>query len=587
MNNPIQYTSRDFQSILNDINSDDELAIKPNWWKRLWAGIGDVLSTWLNAIVNNLYLRTAFTRNAVMDLCALIDYDLSPQSTSSGKCLFFARTDLGTGIFPFTVSKDDLKARSTGGLTSSSKIFEARADETFILVSDTFTSTPASDILTVSTDFEYTGHKLRFTTTGTLPAPLQIDTDYYAVYVNATTIRLAESLDDAFANNYIDITDAGTGTHTLNVFSKVVDMYQQDSVAENVVIGTSNGTTEWQEFILPDELILKDTLIITINSVNWTKVDTLVNSISTDTHYKVIPKANNQMAIRFGNGIYGAIPGAFDIIATYSIGGGILSNVSSYNKIISYSGGDSNISDVSNPTTFTGGTDAESINNAKILAPLLLKSRDRFVTAIDGETLALKYGGLSLVKVLKNFYGVLSCKVVGIANGGGNPSSSLRNDIQQYLIDRTILESIDVRFEASTITAINVISATKIKSGYSYTNVEPFFRLAYRLFLTETGTEIQNIYNSTGIADSVSLINSIFGTSFGTADYNQIKKLIENLTPRNFGDSIEESDVYAYVGAFVDGIDYMTITTFNGGFPVALATDEITTVGTLTLTEIP
>ena len=97
--NPIQFTSRSYQTILNDINSDAELVEKPNWFKRLIAGLGDTISIWLNALANLLYLRTAFTRNSVQDLCELIDYDLSPQTTSSGMVLFYINTALGTGIF--------------------------------------------------------------------------------------------------------------------------------------------------------------------------------------------------------------------------------------------------------------------------------------------------------------------------------------------------------------------------------------------------------------------------------------------------------------------------------------------------------
>ena len=51
--NPISYTSRTFESILQDINDDDELIDKPNWFKRLIAGVGDVVSMWNNAAANN------------------------------------------------------------------------------------------------------------------------------------------------------------------------------------------------------------------------------------------------------------------------------------------------------------------------------------------------------------------------------------------------------------------------------------------------------------------------------------------------------------------------------------------------------
>jgi hypothetical protein len=586
--NPIKYTSRTFQSIINDINSDSELAVKPNWWKRLWAGIGDVLSIWLNSMINLVFLRTSYTRSAVADLCELIDYYLSPQSTSSGKVLFYVNTSLGGAIFPFTVLKANLQARSQGSLTISSKIFQSRTTEVFSLIAGLVIANPGTEEITTFADLQYTGHKVRFTTSGTLPAPLQLNTDYFIIYINATTIKLALTLADAFAGNVIDITTAGTGNHTMTLYSKAVDLFQQETLPALITIGTSDGFTPWQEFDLPDKLVLVGTESIVINSVTWTKVTTFVNSVAIDKVYKIIPKSNGTFSIRFGNGVYGMIPSAFDVTAIYSYGGGSNSNIATLNRINTYAGGDPNITAVSNVTAFSGGNDEETIINAKRIAPLLLKSRDRFITSEDGVALVLNYGGVSQAKVVKNFYGVFTCKVLGIAFGGGQISAPLRTAIQQYLIDRTILESIDVHFDLAIITSINVTSALKVLGGYVYTGgIDKYFDLAYKLFLSETGNEIKNDYLSNGIESATTLINSIFSTFFFESDYTQIKKLLDKLIPIDFGMTIQQSDVFSYIQSNVDGIDYMTITTFGSGFPLVLASDEITTNGIFTLSEIP
>src|ERR1035437_9864541 len=87
--NPIRYTSRTYQTILSDINTDAVLAQKPNWFKRLIAGIGDSISIWLNSMVNLMFLRTSYTRSAVQDLCQLIDYYMAGQVTSTGQVMFY------------------------------------------------------------------------------------------------------------------------------------------------------------------------------------------------------------------------------------------------------------------------------------------------------------------------------------------------------------------------------------------------------------------------------------------------------------------------------------------------------------------
>jgi hypothetical protein len=316
----------------------------------------------------------------------------------------------------------------------------------------------------------------------------------------------------------------------------------------------------------------------------WTQVDTFIDSLSTDTHYKVIPLSENQFAVRFGNGVYGAIPGNFDVYAYYAVGGGTASNVSSLNRITAYSGGDSNITAVTNASVFTGGADEENIDSAKRLAPLLLKTRDRFITVADGKALVESYGGVVIAQVVPNVYGTLSAKVFGIANGGGNPSTALKAEIQAYLLTRTILGSVDVRFVDCVITSHNITATAKILPSYLWANVSPFISLAFKLFLSETSTEIIYRYQGLGVESAITLINSIFSTSFTSADYTQISRLLDNLTPRTFGESIQSSDIVAYIDSFVIGVDYVIIS--SPSFPILHASDEISSNGTVTVTEI-
>ena len=195
VDNPLSVSDITFNTILTAINADPELIDKPNWWKRFWAGVGDVLIINLNARSNNALLRTGFTRRAVQDLLKLIDFDLGAHTTSSGQTLFFVKTSVGTAVFPFTVNVEDLVANSEGSLNISSKRFEARSSENFILVQDTFTDNfPTNNTLTVNNDLVVSGHKLRLTTTGTLPGGLSIDTDFFVIRVDATTLKLAINL---------------------------------------------------------------------------------------------------------------------------------------------------------------------------------------------------------------------------------------------------------------------------------------------------------------------------------------------------------------------------------------------------------
>lgn len=580
--NPIQYTSRTFNTILSNINSVPELADKPDWFKRLIAGIGDVISVWNNAAANDNYLRTAFTRKSVADLLALIDYQLSPQSTAQGSQIFYLSR---TTAFPITVLAADLKASIPGGTSISSRLFEAR-DSVTISSQETATvlslgADDSTDVLTVSRECT-TGELVRVSGAGLAP-PLAVSTDYYIIKISATEIKLATTLANAFAGIAVDLVDTNLSDMTLSFFSFITTVYQQET-RETQNVGASDGVSTFQEFDLPDINVLQDTISLTINALAWNRVETFIDSGPADRHFRLLYNTDNSSKIQFSNGEFGAIPPAFDILADYAFGGGADANVASSNRINVYAGGDSSVTGTINPAAITGGADPESIEDGKRLGPLLIKARDRFVTSGDGEALTESFGGTSQSKVNRNEYGILSAQVIAIANGGGNPSPSFQSDLEQYLIDRTVLESIDVRVEDTTITTQNVTSAAKILTGFTYSNVEKYFRLGWKLFLHESGKEIRDDFISNGIASAVSLLNTILSESFSSSDYDQISQMLEQLEPRLIGEDIQESDAYAFIQGSVNGIDYMTITA--PVFPLSIASDEITTAGTLTLSEI-
>ncbi len=86
---------------------------------------------------------------------------------------------------------------------------------------DTFTADAGTDIITMTSTANIpsnilTGTRVRLTTTTTLPAGLALATDYYVIKVTDSTFKLASSYANAIAGTAIDITDAGTGTHTMS-----------------------------------------------------------------------------------------------------------------------------------------------------------------------------------------------------------------------------------------------------------------------------------------------------------------------------------------------------------------------------------
>lgn len=89
------------------------------------------------------------------------------------------------------------------------------------ITTQTFTADDTTDVCTTPADVEARGINfvraaVYFTTTGTLPAGLSTNTVYFLIRVSDTTFKVATSYANAKAGTAINITDTGTGTHTIN-----------------------------------------------------------------------------------------------------------------------------------------------------------------------------------------------------------------------------------------------------------------------------------------------------------------------------------------------------------------------------------
>lgn len=82
-----------------------------------------------------------------------------------------------------------------------------------------FTANASTDLLTFADASNMpTGTPIQFSSTNLLPAPLQPNTTYYSIYVSATTIKVATTLDNAKIGIAIDITGTGSVGATQSIY---------------------------------------------------------------------------------------------------------------------------------------------------------------------------------------------------------------------------------------------------------------------------------------------------------------------------------------------------------------------------------
>lgn len=89
-----------------------------------------------------------------------------------------------------------------------------------LINSNTFTASSSSGLLATYTNDFNTYSRVKFTTSGTLPTGLNTTDFFWTVRVSATTCRYATSLANALSGTVVPYTDAGTGTHTMQMHTR-------------------------------------------------------------------------------------------------------------------------------------------------------------------------------------------------------------------------------------------------------------------------------------------------------------------------------------------------------------------------------
>lgn len=227
-----------------------------------------------------------------------------------------------------------------------------------------------------------------------------------------------------------DFTATAAGTYVLTCHHGLT--------RENVLIGRGQG--------LPSqEITIKETPVALSSSgypeiqldvlegetwVRWTRVQNFLDSTTTSRHFTVKYNDLSELVIQCGDGLLGKIwpvsSSDLNIRATYRVGGGVLGNTPGRGTItqIANARGCVIVSSVMNTSVPSGGSDAETLEEAKIRLPLQRSLRgDVITTFADIRSSLLNSSlGISRVRVDKGRYPYEV--YVTIAASGVNPRTS-------------------------------------------------------------------------------------------------------------------------------------------------------------------
>jgi hypothetical protein len=185
--------------------------------------------------------------------------------------------------------------------------------------------------------------------------------------------------------------------------------------------------------------------------VRYKRVDSFFASTPRSRHYTLDYISG---LVQFGDGRRGMVPpeGKNSIAAaSYRIGGGAIGNVNP-NTLTSLGRALAYIESVMNPIAATGGSDRETIEEAKARAPYTIKSRDRAVTTEDYEMLALRASTqLSRAKCVpdRSNRGHVTLALLPKADTRGEeltrrlvPSNEIMRYVKNYLEERKLVGTV-------------------------------------------------------------------------------------------------------------------------------------------------
>lgn len=385
---PIDYTSRDFEAIAQDMVraipfmcpewTDHNLSDFGIVLQRLVAMVADTLHFYVDRIGNEAFLPTAITRRSVINLLQLINFRLNSAAPASVDVLFSIQNPLTGDLLIPAGTELQTSSDDTNG-----PIYFETSQDAIIPIGSLDVSTPA---------------------------------------VEGQTIRETIGVSIGVARQQFKLTQSP-------VIDNSISMYIDEGVGPEL----------------------------------WSEVESFAYSGPDDKVFTTIRDENDNVTSIFGDNAQGKIPdNGSEIESEYRIGGGSRGNVPEdtivlVNDTVTFNGNAVNLA-VTNPFSASGGEDAMTIDEAKVLGPQSLLALNRAVTAEDFVTLAEAFPGVAKAIVVVGAtpmdVDTGCCCLVRLTiapTGGGIPSTQLKADLLAYLEARkmigTCLEIVDPEYQ--------------------------------------------------------------------------------------------------------------------------------------------
>ena len=432
---PIDYTSRDYTSLVNDMLNMIPSYL-PEWTDRstgdfgivlleLFAYVGDILNFYTDRIANEAFIGTAQQRQSVLNLAALLDYTPHGNVAASTTVQFTIANPSSTPVrIPQYTAVSTL-------LIGQPVIFETTAD--LWIYGDGVTTT-----LNATGNGQASQQFFLGDTTGTIPWPLYNFTGGSAnqtVTVGGTAWTLAPG--NSFAgqaptatvytviNGNTVLFGNGTNGQIPADLATIVITYQpaapnnytgmvgavqgQSTLGE--AVGISNGTAN-QMYNLYNTPVVDGSVTVYVDEGNgpqpWVYHQRLIDAFSDESAYTLSVDANSVVTVIFGDNLAGRIPAPGSVItASYMVGGGASGNVAP-NSLTQLNISIPQVMSVTNPQAAAGGADTETTDHIRIHAPLSITAINRAVSLDDYAALVLNIPQIAKASAASTAYNAVN-----------------------------------------------------------------------------------------------------------------------------------------------------------------------------------
>ncbi len=213
----------------------------------------------------------------------------------------------------------------------------------------------------------------------------------------------------------------------------------------------------------------------------WFAVNDLLSSSAEDRHFVVevetqvaSDSASNdstvatfsQAILRFGDGYHGKLPHAgtrFEAI--YRVGNGQSGNMGA-DQLRHIVSNDRRVVAVRNPLPAVGGTDPESIESARLLAPTTFRRQERAVTPADYAEIALRHGEVQRAAATFRWTGSWITVFLSIDRHGGRPlDESFRREMLAHF-ETYRMAGVDLHISAPRFVPLEVELHVCVLPGY-------------------------------------------------------------------------------------------------------------------------